>query len=283
MTQKNTAKYKEPTPQVGFGGGHPPLLCRERKYEMLGNVVKFELKKQFRKRLLTLAFMEFMLSAVGLGIYLTYSTPQRTSYEAFSFSIFTILPMALPLFAALSTGITLAEERSLGLLPLFLSRGVSPCKYILGKTIGSMMAQTCLTLGTLGAFLLATHMFFPAGPILTFGATCGQSLALENPLAHCMASILVYVLAALAFNGTALFVSVWVSNIFVVAATPTILYFAAFYISALMNSNLNPYLYLALNQHGPSTFASVAVYWIIAAVFSHGLAVLCFSLKKNWS
>lgn len=74
-----------------------------------------------------------------------------------------------------------------------------------------MMAQTCLTLGALGA---------------------------------------------LAFNGTALFVSVWVSNIFVVTATPTILYFAAFYISAPMNSNPNPYLYLALNQHGPSTFAT---------------------------
>ena len=61
--------------------------------------------------------------------------------------------------------------------------------------------------------------------------------------------------AALAFNGTVLFVSVWVSNIFVVTATPTILYFAAFYISALMNSNPNPYLYLALNQHGPNKFA----------------------------
>gem|GEM_PF-5345203 len=30
ITQKNTAKYKEPTPQVGFGGGNIPPFYAEK-------------------------------------------------------------------------------------------------------------------------------------------------------------------------------------------------------------------------------------------------------------
>ena len=250
---------------------------------MLANVTEYELKKQFNKRLLMVGLIQFILLAAGAGIYLTYATPQRTSYEAFSFSVFTILPMALPFLSALSTGITLAEERSLGLVPLFISRGVSPLQYILGKVIGSATAQICFTCITLAVFLLTTFIFFPKGPILTFGAHSEEYLAINDPFMHSLACILVYASAALAFSGIALLISVWVSNVFVVAVVPTVAYFAALYIFVLLDSNLNPYFHLALDQSPGPAFASAGTYWIAVAAISYLLAVLCFTMKKNWS
>ncbi len=157
-------------------------------------------------------------------------TPKRTSFEAFSFATDFILSMALPLLAGLSTGDLLAEDRHLGLVPLFMSRGVSPYQYIFGKAAGSILGQICFTGGLLIIFLLITTLLFPAGPILEYAADYAEAFAATSPAAYCMVLLLIYVIAATAFSGIALFASVWIKNIFVVVVIPVILYFGAFYL-----------------------------------------------------
>ncbi len=253
---------------------------------MLTNIIRLELKRILgKKKLLVLGILGIGLLITGVVIYLEYNTPQRTSFEAFSFATGYILPLALPFLAGLSTGDILAEDRHLGLVQLFMSRGVLPYQYISGKAIGSVVGQICFTGGLLITFLLTTFLLFPAGPILEYAADFAKAFAATNPMVYCLVLLLIYVCAATAFSGIALLVSVWIENIFVVVVTPTILYFAALY--SLSMSLINPYCYLALNEgvsSSPSfTFLKVVGYWITISVTVHVLAVMAFSLKKDHS
>jgi len=154
---------------------------------MLTNIIRLELKRLFgKKKLLVLGTLGLGLLITGIVSYLDCDTPQRTSFEAFSFATGYILPLALPLLAGLSSGDILAEDRHLGLVPLFMSRGVSPYQYISGKAIGGIVGQIFFTGGLLVILLLITFLLFPGGPILTYAADFAKGLAATNPVAYCM-------------------------------------------------------------------------------------------------
>lgn len=256
---------------------------------MLRNIIRLELKRLFgRKKLLVLGILGIGLLIIGTISYLEMWTPQRTSFEAFSFATGIILPMALPLLVGLSTGDLLAEDRRLGLVPLFLSKGVSPYQYIFGKTMGNIIGQTCFTGGLLIIFLLISSLLFPAGPILVYSADYyAGTLAANNPVAYCLGLLLIYVCAATAFSGVALLASVWIKNILVVMSIPTIIYFGLFYLLITSFIEVNPYCYLALNEGSfstlPLTFSKAGLYWITISFTTHALAIVTFSLKKDYS
>lgn len=228
---------------------------------MLSRVFRFELRRLIRRRrLLFLAALGFALLMGGAVTYLDYQTPQATSLEAFTFTTNQILP-------------------------LIMSRGVSPRTYILAKALGSVVGQTCFTAGLLAATLLALMPFFPFGPILQFSARYAEDLAASNPLLYCLSVSAIYTSAAVAFSGTSLLVSAWVRNRFVVMAAPLVVYIAALY-SLDPNSHLvaiNPYFRLAVGEaYGPGfTLLGSIVYWILIAVVAYSAAVLAFSLKRD--
>lgn len=95
---------------------------------------------------------------------------------------------------------------------------------------------------------MITTLLFPAGPILEYAADYAETLAATSPAAYCMVLLLIYVIAATAFNGIALFTSVWIKNIFVVMIIPVILYFGSFYLLLTFYIEINPYFYLALDE-----------------------------------
>ena len=255
---------------------------------MLTKMLKFELSRLIRKRkLLWLAALGVIALLGGAINYLGHGTPQRTSFEAFSFATDLLLPLLLPLLAGLTTGDVLAEDGQLGLLPLVLSRGVSPFQYVFAKLIASVVGQVCFISGVLALFLVILMPFFPVGPILEYAAYGSRDFAASSPVAYCLAMALVYISAAVAFSGVALLVSVWVKNAFAVMVAPVILYFAALYTIGTdtpLAIEINPYPHLALELFRiPYTLSQVVAYWAVIALATHVLTVLAFSLKRDYA
>lgn len=253
---------------------------------MLTKMLKFELSRLIRKRkLLWLAALGVIALLGGAVNYLGSGTPQRTSFEAFSFATGLILPLLLPLLAGLTTGDILAEDRQLGLQSLILSRGVSPFQYIFAKALGSIVGQICFMGGSLALFFVLIMPFFPVGPILEYTAYYGRDLAATNPGVYCLTVALIFVSAATAFSGIALLASVWVKNVFAVMVTPVVLYFAALYaIGTESLVAINPYVRLALLEFSvPLTLSGVLIYWVVISIVAHVLAVLAFSLKRDYA
>ena len=66
MTQKNTAKYKEPTPQVGFGGTSPPFMQRK-EIRNARKRYKVRVEKAVSKTAFDLGFYGIHVVCCGLG------------------------------------------------------------------------------------------------------------------------------------------------------------------------------------------------------------------------
>ena len=255
---------------------------------MLIKMVKLEQRRLLKKRrLLFLGIIMFIALLGGIIIYFEHSTPKRTSFEVFSFATNMMLPLLLPLLAGFSTGGTLVEDRQSGLLPLVLSRGVSPFQYVTSKVIVSAVGQGCFISGILALFLIALLPFFPTGPILTYAARHSREFAANQPAAYCLVIALIFTIAAVAFNGIALLLSVWVKNAFVVMAAPIVFYIAALYsigFDTPLEIALNPYVHLALGEFNvPLPLAQVVYYWIAIALITHTLTVVAFSLKRDYA
>lgn len=225
------------------------------------------------------------LLAGGAVNYLSYYTPQRTSFEAFSFSTTLILPLLLPILASLLTGDSLAEDYRTSLLPLIISRGISARVFIFCKAIVNVVIQILFFGTVLSAFLLALMSGFPEGPISEYALALPNSLAAANPLAYCLGLLASYAFAAAAIAGTALLVSVWARNAFVVMVSPTVLYVASLYLLSFLVPEatlLNPYLLLALGElRAAPSLLYVMMYWITIAIIMHALAVLSFCQRCN--
>lgn len=255
---------------------------------MLIKMVKFERRRMLKKRrLLFLGIVLLIVLLWGIINYFGYGVSKRTSFDAFSFATSMMLPLLLPLLAGFFTGGAFAEDQQSGLLPLVLSRGVSPFQYVVSKAIVSAVGQGCFIGGILIVFLIVLFPFLPMGPIMEGAASYSRAFAYNQPAAYCLVIILIFAIAAVAFNGISLLLSVWIKNVFLVMVAPAILYIAALYsigTDTHLEIMLNPYANLALMEFNvPLPLVQIALYWIVIALVSHILAVAAFSFKKDYA
>jgi len=90
-----------------------------------------------------------------------------------------------------------------------------------------------------GCFFCCFASFFPHGTIYIGAQRYSEAFAYNEPVTYCLLIALLFMAAAVAFNGIALLTSVWVKNIFAVMAAPTLLYMGLTYVMSMGPTKVN--------------------------------------------
>jgi len=263
------------------------LLWKKGGVSLLAEMINFELSRLLKKRT-SLFWGVVLLIALFTGVieYLGMGTPKRTVFDAFSFSTSSIMPLLLAPIAGFFSGGALVEDSRSGLLSLIFSRGVSAFEYVTSKVITSALSQMCFIGITLIVFFVALLPFFPMGSIYIGAQRYSEAFAYNEPVTYTLFTALLFIAAAVAFNGIALLTSVWVKNTFVVMAAPTLLYMGLAYVMGMDATKVNlidPYANLAFTVVDiPVSILHMVCYWAVIALVTHVLAIAAFTLKKDY-
>ncbi|HQD07951.1 MAG TPA: hypothetical protein PLG00_04525, partial [Coprothermobacter proteolyticus] len=254
---------------------------------LLVEMIKFEINRLLKRRTsLFLGIVLLVALFTGVVEYLGISIPKRTIFDVFSFSTSSIMSLLLAPVAGFFTGGALVADSRSGLLSLIFSRGVSAFEYVTSKVITSALGQMCFIGITLVVFFVALLPFFPMGTIYIGAQRYSEAFAYDEPVTYCFLIALLFMAAAVAFNGIALLTSVWVKNTFVVMAAPTLLYMGLTYVMRMGPTKVNlldPYANLALTDVSiPVSILHMVCYWAVIALVTHVLAIAAFSLKKDY-
>jgi len=266
----------------------PPFIVEKKGViSLLVEMIKFEINRLLKRRIsLFLGVVLLVALFTGVVEYLGISIPKRTILDVFSFSTSSIMSLLLAPVAGFFTGGALVADNRSGLLPLIFSRGVSAFEYVTSKVITSALGQMCFIGITLVVFFVALLPFFPMGTIYIGAQRYSEAFAYNEPVTYCLLIALLFMAAAVAFNGIALLTSVWVKNTFVVMAAPTLLYMGLTYVMSMGPTKVNlldPYANLALTDVSiPVSILHMVCYWAVIALVTHVLAIAAFSLKKDY-